>query len=58
MEGGGMRQVMDDSLDVLDEEHFEETISKYAKDEAQRLEMTEHLREGKYLIKIEYRVLG
>ena len=44
MEGGGMRQVMNDSLDVLDEEHFAETISKYAKDEAQRLEMTEHFK--------------
>ena len=44
MEGGGMRQVMDDSLDVLDEEHSAEVIAKYAKDEAQRLEMTEHFK--------------
>lgn len=44
MEGGGMRQVMDDSLDVLDEEHSAEMIAKYAKDEAQRLEMTEHFK--------------
>lgn len=42
MEGGGMRQVMDDSLDVLDKEHSAEMIAKYAKDEAQRVEMTEH----------------
>lgn len=44
MEGGGMRQVMDDSLDVLDEEHSAEMIAKYAKDETQRLEMTEHFK--------------
>ena len=44
MEGGGMRQVMDESLDVLDEEHSAEMIAKYAKDEAQRLEMTEHFK--------------
>lgn len=44
MEGGGMRQVMDDSLDVLDEEHSAEMIAKYAKDEAQRIEMTEHFK--------------
>lgn len=44
MEGGGMRQVMDDSLNVLDEEHSAEMIAKYAKDEAQRLEMTEHFK--------------
>jgi hypothetical protein len=44
MEGGGMRQVMDDSLDVLDEEHSAEVIAKYAKDQAHRLEMTEHFK--------------
>lgn len=44
MEGGGMKQVMDDSLAVLDEEHSSEMIAKYAKDEAQRLEMTEHFK--------------
>lgn len=44
MEGGGMRQVMDDSLNVLDEEHAAATIAEYAKDEAQRLEMMEYFK--------------
>lgn len=56
MEGGGMRQVMDESLEVLDAEHSAEVIAKIAKDEQQRLAMTEHFKGRKYLIKIKYRV--
>jgi hypothetical protein len=44
MEGGGMRQVMDASLDELDAVHSAEVIAEVAKNEEQRKEMEEHFK--------------
>lgn len=55
MEGGGMRQVMDASLDELDALHSAEVIAEVAKNEEQRKEMEEYFRAGRFLIKTEFR---
>ncbi|HQE35161.1 MAG TPA: FRG domain-containing protein [Paludibacteraceae bacterium] len=56
MEGGGMRQVMDESLDDFDGQYKSELISTFAIDEEQRIEMEKHF-QGRKSIDID-RIFG
>lgn len=51
MGGGGMRKIMDESLEELDKEYLMESIASIAKDEKQRLEMVEHFKERNFFDK-------
>lgn len=51
MGGGGMRKIMDESLEELGKEYLIQTISSIAKDEKQKLEMVEHFKERKFFDK-------
>ncbi|EKB06344.1 hypothetical protein HMPREF9711_00716 [Myroides odoratimimus CCUG 3837] len=51
MVAGGMRKIMDDSLEELDKEYLMKSISFVAKDEKQRLEMIEYFKGRKFFDK-------
>lgn len=51
MSGGGMRKIMDESLEELDKEYLIQTITSIAKDEKQKLEMVGHFKEHKFFDK-------
>lgn len=51
MGGGGMRKIMDESLQELGKEYLMESIASIAKDEKQRLAVVEHFKERSFFDK-------